>query len=100
MSPMSMSSPTDSSTHQQYALECQGLPLAVYREIVAHLQQVTGVEAGLTTQTAIAFDYTQSQVGHLWIRHLADLEATKKQRLEQILQYYSDRFGPWQQVNL
>jgi hypothetical protein len=91
-----MSSPIDSFTHQQYALECRGLPLAVYREIVAHLQQVTGVEAGLTTQTAIAFDYTQSQVGHLWIRHPADLETTK--RLEQILQYYSDRYGPWQQV--
>ncbi len=94
-----MSSPTDNPTHQQSALACQGLPLAVYREIVAHLQQVTGVEAGLTTQTSTTFDYRQSQVGHLWIRHASDLETAKKQRLEQILQYYSDRFGPWQHVN-
>jgi len=37
-----------------------GLPLAVYREVAAHLQQVEGVETGLLPQTAQRFDYTQS----------------------------------------
>lgn len=90
---------SSSLTHQHYALTCQGLPLAVYREIVAHLQQIAGIEAGLTPQTSTEFDYRQSQVGHLWIRHPSDLAVLKKQRLEQILAYYSDRFGPWQQIS-
>ncbi len=94
-----MNSSLNPSTDQQYALTCQGLPLAVYREIAAHLQQIAGIEAGLAAQTSTTFDYTQSQVGHLWIRHAANLELPKQQRLEQILTYYSDRFGPWQQVN-
>jgi hypothetical protein len=91
-----MNSSINNSTDQQYALSCQGLPLAVYREIVAHLQQIAGLEAGLAAQTSTEFDYQQSQVGHLWIRHSTNLELPKKQRLEQILAYYSDRFGPWQ----
>jgi len=32
-----------------------GLPLAVYREVAAHLQQVEGVETGLLPQTAQRF---------------------------------------------
>jgi hypothetical protein len=33
------------------------LPLAVYREITAHLQQVSGVEVQLMSQSSPHFDY-------------------------------------------
>ena len=38
-------------------LTCSRLPLAVYREIVAHLRQIDGVKANLLKQTAKEFDY-------------------------------------------
>jgi hypothetical protein len=48
-------------------IEFAGLPLAVYREIAAHLHQVEGVEVGLIPQSSQQFDYNQSQIGGLWI---------------------------------
>lgn len=79
----------------QYRLRCPGLPLAVYREVVAHLQQVTGVEAELLRQQATEFDYHLSQVGGLWIRHTV-ADPSHYQRVEQILAYYGDRYGAWE----
>lgn len=83
------------SPSQKQHLESPGLPLAVYREIAAHLRQVTGVDAGLTPHSSHHFDYNQSQVGSLWIQHASDLDPTCQQQLDQILAYYGDRFGPW-----
>jgi hypothetical protein len=72
------------------------LPLAVYREVLAHIRQVVGVQAGLMPQTSPQFDYSQSQVGGLWIAYGSEISAADRQRVEQILQYYGDRFGDWQ----
>lgn len=83
------------SLSQKQHLESPGLPLAVYREIAAHLRQVTGVDAGLTPQPSPHFDYNQSQVGSLWIQHPWDLDPACQQQVDQILAYYGDRFGPW-----
>jgi hypothetical protein len=77
-----------------------GLPLAVYREIVAHLQQVDDVLVGLTSQSAAQFDYSQSQIGSLWVQYTANTDATARARVQQILAYYGDRFGPWQPLAL
>ncbi|WP_242024473.1 hypothetical protein [Trichocoleus sp. FACHB-591] len=76
------------------------LPLAVYREVVAHLQQVSGVEAGLLPQPAKDFDYTYSQVGGLWLEYplkadQPELSQGMRRRIDQILAYYSDRYGAW-----
>jgi hypothetical protein len=86
--------------YRHFALESPGLPLAVYREIVAHLQQVNGVEAGLVSQTSTQFDYQQSQIGHLWVRHPVDLDPALERRLQQILNYYGDRFSTWRPISL
>ena len=51
----------------QEKIEFPGLPLAVYREIAAHIRQVLGVEVGLIPQTSSEFDYNQSQISGLWI---------------------------------
>ncbi|GAB4235873.1 MAG: hypothetical protein Kow00121_63330 [Elainellaceae cyanobacterium] len=93
----------DSSTpipelQSHYQLCCPHLPLAVYHEVVAHLRQVTGVEAGLLPQRSQEFDYLQSQIGGLWIRYTDATEATAQRRIEQILAYYGDRYGAWETV--
>jgi hypothetical protein len=76
------------------------LPLAVYREVVAHLRQVSGANAGLLPQTATSFDYYRSQVGGLWIEVDPNADTASQQRLEAILAYYSDRYQqPWQPLD-
>ncbi len=75
------------------------MPLAVYRELAAIMRQVEGVETGLLPQQSHFYDYNQSQVGGLWIQHDLELASIHRQRLEQILSYYGDRYGPWQKIN-
>jgi len=83
----------------RYEIEFPGMPLAIYRELAAHLRQIEGVETGLLSQQSEQFDYNQSQVGRLWIHHDLDIPSVHRQRLEQVLAYYRDRFGPWQKIN-
>ena len=75
------------------------LPLAVYREIAAHLRQLTGVEVELLPQTAQTFEYQQSQLGGLAIRYLDTAEPDMQRRVQQILAYYGDRYGDWQSLS-
>jgi hypothetical protein len=80
----------------RYQLSCQGLPLAVYREVAAHLRQVGKIKVGLFSPSPIEpFDYTKSQAGGLWIEYAEDAEDATRQKVDQILAYYRDRFGPW-----
>jgi hypothetical protein len=85
-------------TLTQYSLEIPTLPLAVYREVAAHLQQVTGVTAELLPQTATSFDYLQSQIGGIQISHPADLPPADQTLLQEILDHYGNKFGPWQKL--
>lgn len=71
------------------------MPLAVYREVAAHLRQVRGVETELVWQRSQTFDYPQSQIGGLWIEQPTELEASEQQHLAAILAYYGERYGPW-----
>jgi hypothetical protein len=76
----------------KYELEFVNMPLAVYREVAAHLRQVDGVDTGLLPQTSTVFDYNQSQVGGLWL-NLADQSTVHdRQRIVQILNYYKTRY--------
>jgi hypothetical protein len=72
------------------------MPLAVYREVAAHLRQVSGVEVELLPQTAPQFDYTLSQVGGLRIHGEFLAEPAAQARVLAILNYYCSRFGDWQ----
>lgn len=72
-------------------IEFAGLPLAVYREIAAHLRQVEGIEVNLEPQLSQQFDYNQSQVGGLRIV-TSNISATGHQQVEQILAYYRNRY--------
>ena len=83
----------------EYRLCSPGLPLAVYREVAAHLRQVDGVETGLLPQLSTKFDYYQSQVGGLWIRYPKDAADICQPQVERILAYYGDRFKAWETIN-
>jgi hypothetical protein len=74
-------------------IEFAGLPLAVYREIVAHLRQVKGVEVGLIPQSSQQFDYHQSQIEGLWISWVSNATSDGRQRVQQILAYYRNRYS-------
>jgi hypothetical protein len=74
-------------------IEFAELPLAVYREIAAHLRQVEGVEVDLIPQTSQQFDYNQSQIASLWIEYLPNSGLQSRQRVEQILAFYQNRYS-------
>lgn len=69
-------------------IEFADLPLAVYREIAAHLRQVEGVEVDLISQSSLQFDYNQSQIGGLWMSWTLKASSKSRQRVKQILAYY------------
>lgn len=82
--------------HQRRShIHCPGLPLAIYREVAAHLRQVEGVETGLIPQASPAFDYSESQVGGLWIQFPESASSITDDRVKRILSYYGDRYGAW-----
>ncbi|MBF2067218.1 MAG: hypothetical protein IGS39_22800 [Calothrix sp. C42_A2020_038] len=68
------------------------LPLAVYREIAAHLRQVEGVEVDLQCQSSQQFDYSQSQVESLRLTYAPNLSLANRKQVEKILAYYQNRY--------
>jgi hypothetical protein len=81
----------------RYQIRCAGLPLAVYREVAAHLRQVGGVEVGLIPQTSRQFDYQESQIGGLWLEYALACPLASRERVKQILAYYQSRYGVWEE---
>ncbi|MEL6787628.1 MAG: hypothetical protein AAFO76_09510 [Cyanobacteria bacterium J06607_15] len=97
--PSSISHPT---TTQQ--LTCPQLPLAVYREVAAHLRQVEGINTSLILRSLehdpkAKFDYYQSQVAALQIDYGADTSESERHRVSKILAYYAQRYADWVIVN-
>ncbi|MGD1714486.1 hypothetical protein [Dapis sp. BLCC M172] len=89
---------TAKQKQQRYQLSCQGLPLAVYREVAAHLRQVGKVQVGLfSPPSSELFDYNKSQVGGLWLEYAEDAEDAIRQKVDQILAYYEEIFGHWEE---
>jgi hypothetical protein len=68
---------------------------------MAHLQQVEGVTVGLISQpiepNPEAFDYNQSQIKSLWLQYDGNLPAKNKQRVQEILGYYAQKYHSWQE---
>jgi hypothetical protein len=90
--------PNLSQSIPSHTIQNSELPLTVYRELAAHLRQVTGVEAELLPQRSRQFNYRQSQVGGIEIRYTTTATEASQQRVAQILQYYGDRYGAWESV--
>jgi hypothetical protein len=74
-------------------IEFAGLPLAVYREIAAHLRQVEGVDVSLIPQSSSQFDYYQSQIDSISLCWTKNANSESRQRVEQILTYYKNLYG-------
>jgi hypothetical protein len=72
------------------------LPLAVYREVAAHLQQIEGVVVNFLVPTARSFSYTESQLGGLEISGTDRLNEFDLYHFNRILSYYADRYQPWE----
>jgi hypothetical protein len=73
-----------------------GLPLAIYREVAAHLRQVAGIKTELISQDSQEFDYNQSQIGGLWIEYPTHLNDRDRALVEAILSYYACRYVAYQ----
>lgn len=71
------------------------LPLAIYRELAAHLRQIQGVTTELIPQQSQDFDYAQSQIDHLAIHYPVSLSSQEKGRIDEILDYYAQIHGPY-----
>lgn len=90
-----------SSSIEQQQLTCPKLPLAVYREVAAHLRQVEGVGARLILRSTNhnpteKFDYYQSQVAALQIDYAENIEENAPQKVSAVLDYYGQRYRPWE----
>lgn len=77
----------------QCSIQIHDLPLAVYRELAAHLCSCEGVSATLLPQTSDTFDYNQSQIGGVMIEYAPNADWESRQRVDQILAYYENRYG-------
>ncbi|MEY2976868.1 MAG: hypothetical protein ACO31I_05640 [Prochlorotrichaceae cyanobacterium] len=71
-------------------LEFQEMPLGVYREVQAHLQQLQGLEVELLPQVVAHFDYCQSQLGGVRVQESPGHSFLEDDRsvLKEILAFY------------
>ena len=76
------------------------LPLAIYREVAAHLQQVTGITVSLEPQRSPEFRYQLSQIGAMVVQYPENFPAGDRRKLEQILAFYAEKYGDWQREAL
>jgi hypothetical protein len=74
------------------------LPLAVSREVAAHLQLLEGVRVVLHPQRSQEFDYSLSQIDSLEVDYDTPLSKAIEQQVQKILAYYGDRYGAWEIV--
>lgn len=85
-----------SDSQKEEKLKIPSLPLAVYREIAAHLQQLDGIEVNIIPQSSSVFRYSQSQVEGLVLRYSPNLTTEEQRRFQEILNYYEQRHGRWE----
>ena len=82
------------SQNNQVNLKVQfpNLPLAMYREIAAHLCQVAEVNTNLLPASGQEFNYNDSQIGSLQIQ-LPAANLQSREQVAKILAYYQNIFG-------
>ncbi|MGK7945848.1 MAG: hypothetical protein AB4058_15405 [Microcystaceae cyanobacterium] len=79
----------------QQQITYPNLPLAVYRELSAHLQQIEGVTVELLPQDAPSFHYAQSQIKALLLNAPESLSETQQDQIKSILDYYAQIHGQY-----
>lgn len=86
------------SQPQAEKIKIPSLPLAVYREIAAHLQQLDGLDVEIIPQSSSEFSYLKSQVEGLLLRYSSHFSPEEKQRCQEILAYYEKCHGRWERT--
>ena len=99
-----MQSPIIKDPITRQRLTYNKLPLAVYREVAAHLRQVDGVDASLIMRPIDhdpkeKFDYYQSQVAAMEVRYMTAISDANRQTAMDILEYYGQRYQPWHSLD-
>lgn len=77
----------------KFSITYPNLPLAIYREVAAHLRQVRGVVAEVLPQTSAEFNYNQSQSGGLLLEYSPDIDSQERAQAEAILSHYATIYG-------
>jgi len=86
--------------YQKEKITANYIPLAIYREIAAHLRQIEGVEINFIDQTAPNFDYKYSQYSGFELSYPDNLNSYDLQCLNNILNYYAQKWQPFQRERL
>jgi hypothetical protein len=74
------------------------LPLAVYREVAAHLQQIEGITVEFLAPIDREFSYTGSQLDGLKITGVDRLTNRDRLNFDRILTYYAHRYDHWESI--
>jgi hypothetical protein len=74
------------------------LPLAVYREVAAHLQQIEGITVEFLAPINREFSYTGSQLGGLKITGVDRLTDRDRLNFDRILTYYANQYDDWESI--
>jgi hypothetical protein len=80
----------------KFTISNHQMPLAVYREVAAHLQQIEGIVVTFIDPKDRLFSYTESQLGGLVVTGADRLIDADKSRIDLLLRYYADRYNPWE----
>ncbi|MFN4195908.1 MAG: hypothetical protein ACK4HM_08815 [Thermosynechococcus sp.] len=72
------------------------MPLAVYRELAAHLQLLEGVSVRLLPQTSSHFDYELSQIEGIAVTLPSPAAPKTQRRFEEILEHYGRLYDGWE----
>jgi hypothetical protein len=75
------------------------LPLAVYREVAAHLQQIDGISVEFLAPIERKFSYLGSQLGGLKAIGIENMSDLDRHTFDRILNYYADRYGAWESIS-
>jgi len=67
------------------------IPLAMYRELASHIEQIADVKAELYWQKSTEFSYLGSQIGGMWLSYPTSISSQSQILIKNIL----DHYGTW-----
>jgi len=71
------------------------LPLAIYLEIAAHLEQISGVRVQIVPEDQPKFAYHHSQAKGMIINAAEEISPVQKKLMQSILDYYTSLYGAY-----
>ena len=69
------------------------IPLAMYRELASHIEQIEDVTAELFWQESSEFSYLGSQIGGMWLNCDPAISSQSQVLVKSILNHYGDWFA-------